>query len=137
MPGEPSGPASVRSPACVRSAASRWGARTACLAADYRGFRSPSDAAVTIGGVTPSRAVRIEVPRWVQLVALPLSLLLLWTVAGAVRPAFRRWVKKAVFALGVLACALGLHYGVATLLPGVAALVSARFIWPRGVRGVD
>jgi predicted PurR-regulated permease PerM len=30
-------------------------------------------------------AIRIQVPRWVQLVALPLSLLLLWTVAGAVR----------------------------------------------------
>ena len=59
------------------------------------------------------------------------------TVAGAVRPSFRSWMRKAVFALGVLACALGLHYGVGTLLPGVAALVSARFIWPRGVRGVD
>ena len=30
-------------------------------------------------------SVRIEIPRWVQLVALPLLLLLLWTVAGAVR----------------------------------------------------
>jgi predicted PurR-regulated permease PerM len=30
-------------------------------------------------------SVRIEIPRWVQLVALPLVLLLLWTVAGAVR----------------------------------------------------
>jgi predicted PurR-regulated permease PerM len=30
-------------------------------------------------------AIRIQVPRWVQLVALPLLLLLLWTVAGAVR----------------------------------------------------
>jgi uncharacterized membrane protein YbaN (DUF454 family) len=59
------------------------------------------------------------------------------TVAGAVRPSLRTWMRKAVFALGVLACALGLHYGVGTLLPGVAALVSARFIWPRGVRGVD
>ncbi|HUZ16257.1 MAG TPA: AI-2E family transporter [Gaiellaceae bacterium] len=32
-----------------------------------------------------SRSIRIEVPRWVQLVALPLTLLLLWAVAGAVR----------------------------------------------------
>ena len=32
-----------------------------------------------------SRTIRIEVPRWVQLVALPLTLLLLWQVAGAVR----------------------------------------------------
>ncbi len=30
-------------------------------------------------------AIRIQVPRWVQLVALPLLLLLAWTVAGAVR----------------------------------------------------
>ena len=32
-----------------------------------------------------ARTIRIQVPRWVQLVALPLSLLLLWSVAGAVR----------------------------------------------------
>ncbi|HSP20628.1 MAG TPA: hypothetical protein VLQ79_14030 [Myxococcaceae bacterium] len=59
------------------------------------------------------------------------------TVAGAVRPSLRRWAREAVFALGVLACALGLRYGVSTLLPGIAGLVTARFIWPRGVRGVD
>ena len=59
------------------------------------------------------------------------------TVAGAVRPSLRGWARKAVFALGVLACALGLRYGVGTLLPGIAGLVTARFIWPRGVRGVD
>ena len=59
------------------------------------------------------------------------------TVAGAIRPALRGWARQAVFALGVLACALGLRYGVGTLLPGVAGLVTARFIWPRGVRGVD
>jgi hypothetical protein len=59
------------------------------------------------------------------------------TVAGVVRPPLRRWARKALFVLGVLACALGLRYGVSTLLPGVAGLVTARFIWPRGVRGVD
>jgi len=59
------------------------------------------------------------------------------TVAGAVRRSLRGWARKAVFALGVLACALGLRYGVGTLLPGIAGLVTARFIWPRGVRGVD
>lgn len=58
-------------------------------------------------------------------------------VAGAVRPSLRAWARKAVFALGVLACALGFRYGVGTLLPGIAGLVTARFIWPRGVRGVD
>jgi predicted PurR-regulated permease PerM len=35
--------------------------------------------------VPRSRAIRIEVPRWVQLVSLPLALLLLWSVAGVVR----------------------------------------------------
>jgi len=59
------------------------------------------------------------------------------TVTGVIRPALRRWARRAVFALGVLACALGFRYGVGTLLPGIAGLVTARFIWPRGVRGVD
>ena len=59
------------------------------------------------------------------------------TVAGAMRPGMRRWARKAVFALGVLACALGLRYGVATLLPGVAGLVAAYLIAQRGVRGID
>jgi uncharacterized membrane protein YbaN (DUF454 family) len=59
------------------------------------------------------------------------------TVAGVVRPPLRRWARKALLVLGVLACALGLRYGVSTLLPGVAGLVTARFIWPRGVRGLD
>jgi hypothetical protein len=59
------------------------------------------------------------------------------TVAGAVRPRLRGWARRAVFALGVLACVLGFRYGIATVLPGVAGLVSARFIWPRGVRGLD
>jgi predicted PurR-regulated permease PerM len=33
----------------------------------------------------PSRSVTIEIPRWAQLVLLPLLLLLVWAVAGAVR----------------------------------------------------
>src|SRR5437660_2256434 len=32
-----------------------------------------------------SRAAKIQIPRWIQLVGLPLLLLLLWVVAGAVR----------------------------------------------------
>jgi predicted PurR-regulated permease PerM len=41
---------------------------------------------VTIGPVTGTPApARIEIPRWVQLVGLPLLLLLVWVVAGAVR----------------------------------------------------
>jgi predicted PurR-regulated permease PerM len=35
--------------------------------------------------VAPPASVRIEIPRWAQLVLLPLALLLVWTVAGAVR----------------------------------------------------
>jgi predicted PurR-regulated permease PerM len=35
--------------------------------------------------VKRTRSIRIHVPRWVQLVSLPLVLLLLWSVAGAVR----------------------------------------------------
>ena len=33
----------------------------------------------------PARAAKIEIPRWIQLVGLPLLLVLLWIVAGAVR----------------------------------------------------
>jgi predicted PurR-regulated permease PerM len=33
----------------------------------------------------PAGAARIEIPRWIQLVGLPLLLLLVWVVAGAVR----------------------------------------------------
>jgi predicted PurR-regulated permease PerM len=33
----------------------------------------------------PARAAKIEVPRWIQLVGLPILLLLLWVVASAVR----------------------------------------------------
>ena len=59
------------------------------------------------------------------------------TVAGAVRPGLRLWARKAVFALGVLACIVGFKYGVATVLPGMAGLVSAYLFGQRGVRGVD
>src|SRR5947207_8090371 len=33
----------------------------------------------------PGGATKIEIPRWIQLVGLPLLLLLIWVVAGAVR----------------------------------------------------
>jgi predicted PurR-regulated permease PerM len=33
----------------------------------------------------PARAAKIEIPRWIQLVGLPILLLLLWVVAGAAR----------------------------------------------------
>jgi hypothetical protein len=59
------------------------------------------------------------------------------TVAGLLRPRLRRWAQRTLFVLGIVACAIGGRYGVGTLLPGIAAVVTARFIWPRGVRGVD
>jgi hypothetical protein len=59
------------------------------------------------------------------------------TVGAAVRPGLRGWARKATFALGVLCCALGLRYGVGTLLPGVAGLFTAYLLGKRGVRGVD
>ncbi len=45
----------------------------------------PSGAADTIAGMQRSAVARIQVPRWAQLGLLPVLLLLLWTVAGAVR----------------------------------------------------
>jgi predicted PurR-regulated permease PerM len=51
----------------------------------YRTIRSPSDVAGTIDRMGRARSIRIQVPRWVQLVSLPLALLLIWSVAGAVR----------------------------------------------------
>src|SRR5438093_9832928 len=33
----------------------------------------------------PAEAAKIQIPRWIQLVGLPLLLLLLWVVAGAAR----------------------------------------------------
>jgi predicted PurR-regulated permease PerM len=45
----------------------------------------PGDAAATIARMSSPASTRIEVPRWVQLVLLPLLLVLIWVVAGAVR----------------------------------------------------
>jgi predicted PurR-regulated permease PerM len=48
----------------------------------------PGDTIARVPGATlrpPPTPPRIEVPRWVQLVGLPLLLLLIWVVAGAVR----------------------------------------------------
>jgi predicted PurR-regulated permease PerM len=43
------------------------------------------DLGATIAGMAPARAAKIQIPRWIQLVGLPLLVLLLWVVAGAVR----------------------------------------------------
>ncbi|MBV8064995.1 MAG: AI-2E family transporter [Actinobacteria bacterium] len=47
----------------------------------------------------PSAATRIEIPRWVQLVGLPIILLLAWTVAGAVRHAVFLFLVALLIAL--------------------------------------
>ena len=47
----------------------------------------------------PPASTRIEVPRWIQLVTLPLLLLLLWTVAGAVRHAVFLFLVALLIAL--------------------------------------
>ena len=44
-----------------------------------------SDALSTIAPMPPPAPVPIQIPRWTQLVLLPIVLLLVWTVAGAVR----------------------------------------------------
>jgi predicted PurR-regulated permease PerM len=48
---------------------------------------------------TPRPAAKIEIPRWIQLVGLPLLLLLVWAVAGAVRHAAFLFLVAALVAL--------------------------------------
>src|SRR5919107_1262477 len=48
---------------------------------------------------TPRPAAKIEIPRWIQLVGLPLLLLLAWAVAGAVRHAVFLFLVAALIAL--------------------------------------
>ena len=67
-------------------------------------------------GGPPTRAANIEIPRWIQLVGLPLLLLLAWAVAGAVRHAVFVFLVAALVAL--------------LLNPVVRALSRARI--PRG-----
>ena len=47
----------------------------------------------------PPGAAKIEIPRWIQLVGLPLVLVLAWTVAGAVRHAVFVFLVSALLAL--------------------------------------
>jgi predicted PurR-regulated permease PerM len=47
----------------------------------------------------PGGATRIEIPRWIQLVGLPLLLILAWTVAGAVRHVVFVFLVAALIAL--------------------------------------
>jgi predicted PurR-regulated permease PerM len=47
----------------------------------------------------PAGTTRIEIPRWVQLVSLPLLLVLIWVVAGAVRHALFLFLVAGLIAL--------------------------------------
>jgi predicted PurR-regulated permease PerM len=58
----------------------------------------PYDHRGTIDGMTGG-APRIEIPRWIQLVGLPLLLVLVWVVAGAVRHAIFLFLVAALVAL--------------------------------------
>ncbi len=55
------------------------------------------DTSGTIGAM--AEVPRIQIPRWIQLVGLPLLLLLIWTVVGAVRHAVFLFVVAALVAL--------------------------------------
>jgi predicted PurR-regulated permease PerM len=67
-------------------------------------------------------APRIEIPRWIQLVSLPLLLLLLWAVAGAVRHAVF------IFLVATLVALL-----LDPLVRGVSRVPVGRFRIPRGI----
>jgi predicted PurR-regulated permease PerM len=49
----------------------------------------------------PAGAPKIQIPRWIQLVGLPLLLILLWVVAGAVRHVVFLFLVASVIALGL------------------------------------
>jgi hypothetical protein len=58
-------------------------------------------------------------------------------VLATLRPRTVPWARRALFGLGVLACALGLSLGMGVVLPGVAAIIASRLLRPPPVRGVD
>jgi predicted PurR-regulated permease PerM len=53
----------------------------------------------TLFAMGPGQPPRIEIPRWIQLVGLPVLLLLAWVVAGAVRHAIFLFMVAALIAL--------------------------------------
>src|SRR4029079_9098762 len=58
----------------------------------------PDDAGATMAAM-PGGATKIEIPRWIQLVGLPLLLLLIWVVAGAARHVVFLFLVAALLAL--------------------------------------
>jgi predicted PurR-regulated permease PerM len=80
----------------------------------------------------PTGAARIEIPRWIQLVGLPLVLLLLWTVAGAARHVVFLFLVAALIAFLLNPLVRGLTrvwiprgFGVAIVYVAFAAIVIA------------
>jgi predicted PurR-regulated permease PerM len=63
------------------------------------GGPEPDDPRRIIVFVPPSTASTIQIPRWIQLVGLPLLLLLIWAVAGAVRHVVFLFLVAALVAL--------------------------------------
>jgi predicted PurR-regulated permease PerM len=80
----------------------------------------------------PAGAARIEIPRWIQLVGLPVLLLLVWVVAGAVRHVVFLFLVAGLIAFllnplvrGLTRLRIPRGFGVAFVYLGFAAIVLA------------
>jgi predicted PurR-regulated permease PerM len=80
----------------------------------------------------PAGAARIEIPRWIQLVGLPVLLLLVWVVAGAVRHVIFLFLVAGLIAFllnplvrGLTRLRIPRGFGVAFVYLGFAAIVLA------------
>jgi len=62
-------------------------------------LREPDDARRIIIAMATESPPRLQIPRWIQLVTLPLLLLLIWSVAGAVRHVVFLFLVAALIAL--------------------------------------
>ena len=96
------------------------------------GRLKPDDPGRIIDAMATGSPQRIVIPRWIQLVGLPLVLLLLWTVAGAVRHVVFLFLVAALVALllnpivrGLTRFRLPRGLGVAVVYLAFAALVAA------------
>src|ERR1043166_9922395 len=80
----------------------------------------------------PAEAARLQIPRWIQLVGLPLVLLLLWVVAGAARHVVFLFLIAALIAFLLNPLVRGLTrvwvprgFGVAIVYIGFVAIIIA------------
>jgi predicted PurR-regulated permease PerM len=92
------------------------------------------DLRATMAGMAgpPAGAARIEIPRWIQLVGLPVLLLLVWVVAGAVRHVVFLFLVAGLIAFllnplvrGLTRLRIPRGFGVAFVYVGFAAIVLA------------